>query len=37
MNKAQPTTTDVVIRTLGFALTADEIYFNPSADFITHV
>lgn len=34
---AQPTTTDVVIRTLGFALTADEIYFNPSSDYITHI
>lgn len=34
---AQPTTTDVVIRTLGFALTDSEIYFNPSSDYITHV
>jgi hypothetical protein len=33
---AQPTTTDVVIRVLGSALTADEIYFNPSPDYITH-
>ena len=33
---AQPTTTDVVIRVLGFALTADEIYFNPSSDYVTH-
>lgn len=32
----QPTTTDVVIRVVGFALTADSIYFNPSPDFITH-
>lgn len=32
----QPTTTDVVIRVVGFALTADEIYFNPSNDYITH-
>lgn len=32
----KPTTTDVVIRSLGFALTADEIYFNPSSDYITH-
>lgn len=32
----QPTTTDVVIRVVGFALTADSIYFNPSSDFITH-
>ena len=33
----QPVTTDVVIRVLGFALTADEIYFNPSSDYITHI
>jgi len=32
----QPTTTDVVIRVVGFALTADELYFNPSSDYITH-
>jgi hypothetical protein len=32
----QPTTTDVVIRVVGVALTADELYFNPSMDFITH-
>ena len=32
----QPTTTDVVIRVMGFSLTADEIYFNPSPDYITH-
>lgn len=32
----QPTTTDAVIRIVGFALTADELYFNPSADYITH-
>jgi hypothetical protein len=33
---AQPTTADYVIRVVGFALTADEIYFNPSNDYITH-
>lgn len=33
----QPTTTDVVIRVLGFALTADAIIFNPSSDYTTHV
>ena len=33
----QPTTTDVVIRVLGSATTADEMYFNPSADYITAV
>lgn len=32
----QPTTADVVIRVVGFAITADEIYFNPSPDYITH-
>lgn len=34
---AQPTTTDAVIRVVGVALTADEIYFNPSPDYITHI
>lgn len=33
---AQPSGTDDVIRVVGFALTADEIYFNPSPDYITH-
>ncbi|MCX6223159.1 MAG: hypothetical protein NTV01_00135 [Bacteroidia bacterium] len=32
----QPSTADVVIRVVGFALTADELYFNPSNDYITH-
>lgn len=32
----QPTTTDVVIRVVGAALSADELLFNPSPDFITH-
>jgi len=32
----QPTTTDVVIRVVGFARTADELFFNPSGDYITH-
>lgn len=32
----QPTTVDYVIRKVWFALTADEIYFNPSSDYITH-
>jgi hypothetical protein len=32
----QPTTADVVIRVLWFALTADSIYFNPSNDYVTH-
>lgn len=33
---AQPSGTDDVIRRVGFALTADELYFNPSNDYITH-
>lgn len=32
----QPSTTDHVIRIVGFALTADEIFFSPSNDYITH-
>ena len=31
----QPTTTDHIIKVLGYALTADEICFNPSMDYIT--
>jgi hypothetical protein len=34
---AQPSTTDYVIRIVGYALTADEIYFNPENDWITHI
>jgi len=33
---AQPTGVDDVIRRVGFATTADELYFNPSSDYITH-
>lgn len=33
---AQPTTTDYVIRQVGYALTADEIYFNPTGTWTTH-
>jgi hypothetical protein len=33
---AQPSGTDDVIRRVGFALTADELYFNPSNDYVTH-
>lgn len=33
----QPTTTDVVIRVVGFGLTADELLFTPSPDYITHL
>lgn len=34
----QPTTTDAVIRVVGWAVTAEPntIYFNPSQDYITH-
>jgi len=34
---AQPSGTDDVIRRVGFALTADELLFNPSNDYVTHV
>jgi hypothetical protein len=33
---AQPSTADYVIRVVGFGLTINEIYFNPSNDYITH-
>lgn len=33
---AQPTTADVCIRVIGYANTADELYFNPSQDYIIH-
>lgn len=32
----QPTTTDHIIRIVGYGNTADELYFNPSNDYITH-
>lgn len=32
----QPTTTDAAIRVIGYAVNADDIYFNPSPDYITH-
>ena len=34
---AQPTTADVIIRVIGFANTADELFFCPSNDYITHI
>jgi len=37
ITETQPTTTDAVIRVVGFAVTADVMYFNPSPDYITHV
>lgn len=36
VTQTQPTTTDAVIRVVGFALTTDEMFFNPSGDYITH-
>lgn len=33
---AQPTTTDHVIRIVGYAMTADELYFNPGNTWTTH-
>lgn len=36
VTQTQPTTTDVVIRIVGSALTADEMYFNPDWAYITH-
>jgi hypothetical protein len=36
VTQTQPTTTDVVIRIVGAALTADSMYFNPDFTWITH-
>lgn len=36
VTQTQPTTTDVVIRIVGFGITTDEMYFNPSPGYITH-
>ena len=36
ITQTQPVTTDVVIRVVGFALTADEIYFTPDNSWISH-
>lgn len=36
VTQTQPVTTDVVIRVVGFALTADEMFFSPSSDYTTH-
>jgi hypothetical protein len=32
----QPSATDQVIRVMGFANTADELFYNPSSDYMTH-
>lgn len=37
ITQTQPTTTDVVIRIVGAALTADEIFFRPDFTWTTHV
>lgn len=36
VTQTQPTTTDVVIRIVGFALTSDELYFSPDNTYTTH-
>lgn len=36
VTQTQPTTTDVVIRIVGAALTADEMWFSPDNTWITH-
>lgn len=36
VTQTQPTTTDVVIRIIGAALTADSMYFDPDKTWITH-
>lgn len=36
VTQTQPTTTDVVIRIVGAAMTTDEMYFNPDFTYITH-
>lgn len=36
VTQTQPTTASVVIRVVGFAITADEMIFSPSSDYITH-
>ena len=33
----QPSTSEVAIRVVGQANTADELFFNPSPDYITHI
>ncbi len=36
VTQTAPTTTDAVVQSVGYALTANEMYWNPSPDFITH-
>jgi len=33
----QPSTADVAIRVVGYAITAEDLFFNPSPDYITHL
>jgi len=35
ITQTAPTTADAVVRVIGFAITAEEIYFNPSSDHLT--
>jgi hypothetical protein len=37
LTETQPSTTDAVIRVVGFSQTADAIWFTPSSDYMTHV
>lgn len=37
VTQTAPTTTDAATRVIGHAVHADKIYFNPSADYTTHV
>lgn len=36
ITETQPSGTDDVIRVIGYAMTADVIFFDPSPDYITH-
>lgn len=36
VTQTAPTTTDAATRVVGFAVHADKMYFNPSADYVTH-
>jgi hypothetical protein len=37
LSESQPSGSDDVIRVIGFAVSADVIWFNPSQDYITHI
>ena len=34
---AQPTTTNFAIRVVGYAITAEDLFFNPSNDYVVHI